>query len=81
MALNEKWVVTTPNAPIQSDFNGTHGLGSPIVIEESSDTAYYLKANVITALAGSGGGAILDIDGGDASNSGTPYLELDGGDA
>lgn len=56
MALNEKWVVVTPAVPIESDFNGTHGLGSPIVISETDDTAYYLKGSTITPLAGSGGG-------------------------
>lgn len=53
--MNEKWVVVTPAAPIASDFAGTHGLGSPIVISEVDDTAYYSKAGVITPLAGSGG--------------------------
>ncbi len=30
---------------------------------------------------GGGGGSVLDIDGGDANNSGTAYIEIDGGDA
>lgn len=30
---------------------------------------------------GGGGGAILQIDGGDAGNTGTPYVAVDGGSA
>ena len=40
-----------------------------------------MRVATVEAGGGGGGGAILDIDGGDASNTGTPYIELDGGSA
>lgn len=40
--------------PPVSAFGGY--LGTPIVIDVTTDTAYYLKVNTVTALAGGGGG-------------------------
>lgn len=61
--MNEKWVITTPNTPIEADFAGTHGLGSPLVIDENNDQAYYLKGNTITPLAAGDGNWIPLVDG------------------
>jgi len=78
------WVNVISGVPTVSSFTTTQGMGSPIVIDQNTDIAYYLATgDVVSELAGGsgGGGAILAIDGGDASNTGDPYLELDGGTA
>lgn len=61
--MNEKWVVVTPATPIAADFAGTHGLGSPLVINETDDQGYYLKAGVVTPLAAGDGNWIPLVDG------------------
>lgn len=40
-----------------------------------------LELRVQAVEAGGGGGSSVDIDGGNATNSGTAYLTLDGGSA
>jgi hypothetical protein len=54
--MNVKWVDVFPSAPTAGLFGGTRGQGTPIVIDESTDTAYYLKNGTPTALTGGGGG-------------------------
>lgn len=51
-----KWVNLTTGVPIEADFAGTQGQGTPIAINTATDTPYYLKAGVVTAFAGGGGG-------------------------
>ncbi len=50
------WVQTYPGVPPATLFSSTRGLGTPIIVDETTDTPYYLKAGVPTALAGGGGG-------------------------
>lgn len=56
-----KWVISRSGVPIVSDFETTRGQGTPIVIDESSDTPYYLKGNTPTPFAGGGGSGRISV--------------------
>lgn len=53
------WVRVVTGAPTASLFGDTQGLGSPIVINQSADIAYYLKNGVPTAFSSGGGGGTV----------------------
>jgi hypothetical protein len=55
------WVNVTPGVPIISDFSSTRGQGTPICIDSSTDEPYYLLNDVVTRLAGSGGGSYIPL--------------------
>lgn len=48
------WIRTYSTSPPVGAFGDTSGQGTPIVIDESADTAYYLKNNVPTPISGGG---------------------------
>lgn len=60
--------------------NGGTGASTAPAARTSLDLYSTAEVDALVA-GGGGGGAIIEIDGGDASNSGTAYLELDGGTA
>jgi hypothetical protein len=45
------WVSVVSGVPAAALFSSTQGLGSPIIIDEATDTPYYLKAGVPTPFA------------------------------
>lgn len=52
------WITFSSGVPTASNFATTNGLGSGLIINTSTSTAYYLAAgDVPTALAGGGGGS------------------------
>jgi len=61
------WVRTFAGAPPASAFDGTQGLGSPIIIDSTADTPYYIKNGTPTPFAGGGGGGS-----GTVTTTGTP---------
>ena len=47
------WIRTLAGTPVADNFGNTFGQGSPIVIDSSTDTPYYLKAGVATPIGSS----------------------------
>lgn len=56
-----RWVATYPGVPDASLFSTTGGLGTPIIVDETTDTPYYLKSGVVTPFAGGGSGSELPV--------------------
>lgn len=50
------WVITHTGVPPAALFGNTRGDGTPIVINQSTSIAYYLKDGVVTAFSSGGGG-------------------------
>ena len=60
--MPEAWIGLSPSVPTDIAFASTGGKGTPIVIDVSTDTAYYAKPGIgVTALAGSGSGSELPV--------------------
>lgn len=53
------WFFAYPGVPAAELFASTGGLGSPIIVDSTTDTPYYLKAGVVTPFAGGGGGGAV----------------------
>lgn len=51
-----QWVGVMTGVPIAANFGSTRGLGTPIIIDDATNIAYYLKNGVVTAFSGGGGG-------------------------
>lgn len=62
-----KWVQLCQGVPTAEFFTSLRGQGTPIIVDTTTNTPYYLKAGVVTAFAGGGGGGYSLVE-----DEGTP---------
>jgi hypothetical protein len=63
------WVHVTPSEPGEEAFSSARGLGTPIVIDDSSGSAYYLSPSSGITLLGGGSITYLELASGDFSTT------------
>lgn len=83
-----QWIGVIDGAPTLANFGSTRGLGSPVLIDSTTDIAYYVKNNTVTPFSGGSGGlgtvtsvalsapAIFSVSGSPVTTAGTLTFTL-----